>query len=472
MNVKNSIPNENLVVAQHPDYKTEITQIFRNNLTPKLMRERILAYHENDIAGALELLNKEERSRLYSLLDAETLAKVLEYSEQINEYIGELGIRKKIDVLSQLETAMVVEYLHHLEKADRDTILELLEEDVKREIRFLSSFDEDEIGSKMTTNYISIQAGMGVREAMHILIEQAAENDNISTIYVVDEEETLVGAIDLKDLIIARADTELDSITMTSYPYVYANEQIADCIERMKGYSEDSIPVLDSDNKLKGVLTSWDITQLVDDEMGDDYAKLAGLSAEEDLQEPLKRSVKKRLPWLVILLGLGLVVSGVVGAFENVVAHLTLIVSFQSLILDMAGNVGTQSLAVTIRVLMDEEISGKEKLHLILKETRIGLINGFILGILSLGFIALYLVALKDQPVALAFSVSLCVGIAMLVSIILSSINGTVVPLIFKKLKVDPAVASGPLITTINDLVAVVTYYGLAWLLLINVLGL
>lgn len=472
MNVKNSILNENLVVTQHPDYKTEITQIFHNNLTPKLMRERILAYHENDIAGALELLNKEERSRLYSLLDAETLANVLEYTEQRNGYIGELGIRKKIDVLSQLETAMVVEYLHHLEKADRDTMLELLDEDVKREIRFLSSFDEDEIGSKMTTNYISIQAGMSVREAMHILIEQAAENDNISTIYVVDEEETLVGAIDLKDLIIARADTELGSIIMTSYPYVYANEQIADCIERMKGYSEDSIPVLDSDNKLKGVLTSWDITQLVDDEMGDDYAKLAGLSAEEDLQEPLKRSVKKRLPWLVILLGLGLVVSGVVGAFENVVAHLTLIVSFQSLILDMAGNVGTQSLAVTIRVLMDEEISGKEKLHLIVKETRIGLLNGFILGILSFGFIALYLVVLKGQSVALVFSVSLCVGIALVVSIILSSINGTVVPLVFKKLKVDPAVASGPLITTINDLVAVVIYYGLAWLLLIDILGL
>lgn len=286
-----------------------------------------------------------------------------------------------------------------------------------------------------------------------------------------DEDETLVGAIELKDLIIARSDTELDSITTTSYPYVYANEQIDDCIERIKDYSEDSILVLDTNNRLKGVLTSQDITQLVDDEMGEDYAKLAGLAAEEDLQEPLKRSIGKRLPWLIVLLGLGLVVSSVVGIFENVVAHLTLIISFQSLILDMAGNVGTQSLAVTIRVLMDEKISRKKKIYLISKEARAGLFNGTVLGILSFAFIGLYLVVLKGQPALLAFSVSFCTGIALIIAILLSSITGTVVPIIFKRLKIDPAVASGPLITTINDLVAVVSYYGLAWILLINTLG-
>lgn len=471
MNAKINM-NENAVVTQKPDYKTEITQIFRDNLIPKLMRERILAYHENDIAGAFELLNKDERNRLYSILDTETLASVLEYSEHLNEYLGELSIHKKITVLSRLETTSTVEYLRQLEKSERDALLALMNEDIKREIRLLGSFDEDEIGSKMTTNYISIRADIGIRQAMHALIEQAADNDNISTIYVVDEDETLVGAIDLKDLIIARESTGLSSITMTSYPYVYANEQIEDCIERIKEYSEDSIPVLDSDNKLKGVLTSQDITQLVDDEMGEDYAKLAGLSAEEDLHEPLKRSIGKRLPWLFILLGLGLLVSSVVGTFEHVVAHLTLIVSFQSLILDMAGNVGTQSLAVTIRVLMDKKISGKQKIHLIIKEARVGLVNGFVLGTLSIAFIGLYLVALKGQTVTLAFSVSFCVGIALLASILLSSVIGTVVPLIFNKLSIDPAVASGPLITTINDLVAVITYYGLAWMLLIRTLSL
>ncbi len=472
MTENKSTMTETAVITQHPDYRTEIADILRSNLTPRKMQERLLQYHENDIAAALELLKKDERMRLYSILQTDMLASVLEYSGLLGEYMGELSIRKRVEILSRVEATTAVEYLQQLDKAERNVLIELMDEDVRREISLLSSFDEDEIGSRMTTNYISVRSGVSVREAMHGLIEQAADNDNISTIYVVDEEGMFVGAIDLKDLIIARENTRLESITMSSYPYVYANEQIEDCIERMKEYSEDSIPVLDAENKLKGVLTSQDITQLVDDEMGEDYARLAGLSAEEDLQEPLKRSIGKRLPWLMVLLGLGLVVSSVVGMFEHVVAHLTLIVSFQSLILDMAGNVGTQSLAVTIRVLMDEQISGRQKLFLIGKEARVGLVNGLILGALSVVCIGLYLVGLKGQTVMMAFSVSLCTGIALVVSILLSSICGTVVPLAFKKMNVDPAVASGPLITTINDLVAVVSYYGLAWLLLIQVLHL
>lgn len=253
---------------------------------------------------------------------------------------------------------------------------------------------------------------------------------------------------------------------------MYASEQIEDCIEEIKDYSEDSIPVLDADNRLIGVLTSQDITQLVDDEMGDDYAKLAGLSSEEDLHEPLRKSIGKRLPWLMILLGLGLVVSSVVGMFETVVAHLTLIISFQSLVLDMAGNVGTQSLAVTIRVLMDEKISSRQKLYLVGKEARIGLTNGLVLGLLSFLLIGLYLLIFKNQTPVFAFSVSFCTGTALLLALLISSVSGTVIPLALKRLHIDPAVASGPLITTINDLVAVVTYYGLAWLLLIHTLHL
>ena len=125
-----------------------------------------------------------------------------------------------------------------------------------------------------------------MRQAMRELVEQAADNDNISTIYVTDDDGIFAGAIDLKSLIIAREGTELESIIMTSYPYVYANELIEDCIERIKDYSEDSIPVLDQENRLKGVLTAQDVAELIDDEMGEDYARLAGLTAEEDLQEP------------------------------------------------------------------------------------------------------------------------------------------------------------------------------------------
>ena len=463
---------ENTVIATHRDYATEIADIIRSNLAPKLIREKLLDYHENDIAAALAELKKEERSKLYTIINSGTLASVLEYADDLYEYLEELSVRKRIDILSRIEVATAVEYLSALAKKERNILIELMPEDSKKEISLLASFDDDEIGSKMTTNYIAIPEGLGVRQAMHELINQAAENDNVSTLYVIDEDEALVGAIDLKDLIRAREGSPLEDIIMTSYPYVYATDPIDECIERIKEYGEDSIPVLDSENKLKGVLTAQDLAQLIEDEIGEDYAMLAGLTSEEDLKEPVFKSIGKRLPWLVVLFGLGLFVSSVVGLFEEVVSSLTLIVSFQSLILGMAGNVGTQSLAVTIRMLMDENLTGKQKFHLITKEARVGLCNGLILGVLSFLLIGSYLYLLKGETFTIAFSVALCTGIALLVAMFLSSIFGTAVPILFKRLKIDPAVASGPFITTINDLVAVITYYGLAWILLINFLHL
>ena len=175
---------------------------------------------------------------------------------------------------------------------------------------------------------------------------------------------------------------------------------------------------------------------------------------------------------LLVLLVLGMVVSGVVGAFEKVVSRLTIIMAFQSLILDMAGNVGTQSLAVTIRVLMDKEITARKKLGLVCKEMRVGLFSGLILGSLSVLFVGAYIMLGKGYPAQYAFAVSVCIGAALLLAMFISSAVGTLIPMFFKRIGVDPAVASGPLITTVNDLVAVVTYYGLSWLLLLQALHL
>lgn len=180
------------------------------------------------------------------------------------------------------------------------------------------------------------------------------------------------------------------------------------------------------------------------------------------------QSMKKRLPWLMALLVLGMVVSSVVGIFEEVVALVPIVICFQSLVLDMAGNVGTQSLAVTIRVLMDENITGKEQMLLVGKEMKIGLLNGSFLGSLAVFFLGIYIHLTKGYEWQGAFLVSGCVGIALLVAMVVSSLVGTIVPMFFHKIKVDPAVASGPLITTVNDLVAVVTYYGLAYIFLIK----
>lgn len=455
---------------QVPDYRQELVRIIKGNTSPRRMRDEVLGYHENDIASSLELLTKAERMRLYRVLDASDLSDIFSYidEDEVAVYFNELTIKKKVDILSGLDADDAVQLLRHLEKGERTELIDLIDNESKRDIAMIASFDEEEIGSRMTTNYIEIPIGISVRQAMRELVAQAADNDNISTIYVIDEDRTFYGAIDLKDLIISRETDRLESRITTSYPYVYGQELIEDCIERLKDYSEDSIPVLDNDNKLLGVITSQDVIRVVDDEMGEDYAKLAGLAAEEDLNEPLIRSMKKRLPWLIILLGLGLIVSSVVGLFEEVVAQLTIVICFQSLILDMAGNVGTQSLAVTIRVLMDEALTGRQKLGLVMKEARVGLVNGLLVGAMTFALIGGYIYLFQGYSVFFSFAVSACIGLAMLLAMVISSISGTVIPLFFKKIGIDPAVASGPLITTLNDLVAVVSYYGLTWLLLIE----
>lgn len=215
------------------------------------------------------------------------MSEILAYVEDSEVYINELGIDKLAAVINEMDADDAVDFLEDIDEGVRSKLRPILDEDVKADIRLIESYDEDEIGSLITTNFICIKKGLTIRQAMHELIVQAGDNDNIGTIYVVDEKENFCGAIDLKDLIVAREGMELDSIIVFSYPYLYATEKISESIEKIK-----------------------------------DYAKLAGLFSEEDLQETTKDSMKKRLPWLIILLFLGMGVSAVVGAFEDVVAML------------------------------------------------------------------------------------------------------------------------------------------------------
>ena len=457
-------------MVQKPNYVEELLEILRGSLAADELQDQISDYHESDIADAFEQLTEEERRRLYPLLGPEWIAEIFTYIEDPDEYLKELDLGRAAQVLSYMDSDDAVDVLDELDDTTQEKLVGMMDEESSHDIKMLQSYEDDEVGSLMTTNFIVIHENLTIRQAMRELIRQAGENDNISTVYVIDKNDQFYGAIDLKDLIIAREKDALEDIISTSYPYVTDHEKIDDCIEQIKDYAEDSIPVLTEDKQLIGVITAQDLVEVVDDAMGEDYAKLAGLTAEEDLEETTTESMKKRLPWLVILLFLGLAVSTVVGVFETVVAVLPIVMCFQSLILDMAGNVGTQSLAVTIRVLMDENLTAGEKVGLVFKEMKVGFFNGLFLGIMAFIFIGLYIWLLKGNPVVHAFVISGCVGFSLMAAMVISSLVGTLIPMFFHKIKIDPAVASGPLITTVNDLVAVVIYYGLVWILLIHFL--
>ncbi len=457
-------------MVQKPNYVEELLEILRGSLAADELQDQISDYHESDIADAFEQLTEEERRRLYPLLGPEWIAEIFTYIEDPDEYLKELDLGQAAQVLSYMDSDDAVDVLDELDDTTQEKLVGMMDEESSHDIKMLQSYEDDEVGSLMTTNFIVIHENLTIRQAMRELIRQAGENDNISTVYVIDKNDQFYGAIDLKDLIIAREKDALEDIISTSYPYVTDHEKIDDCIEQIKDYAEDSIPVLTEDKQLIGVITAQDLVEVVDDAMGEDYAKLAGLTAEEDLEETTTESMKKRLPWLIILLFLGLAVSTVVGVFETVVAVLPIVMCFQSLILDMAGNVGTQSLAVTIRVLMDENLTAGEKVGLVFKEMKVGFFNGLFLGIMAFIFIGLYIWLLKSNPVVHAFVISGCVGFSLMAAMVISSLVGTLIPMFFHKIKIDPAVASGPLITTVNDLVAVVIYYGLVWILLIHFL--
>ena len=462
----------NEFLSQERDYSAQILGIIRSDLNDDEIKIRLAEYHENDIAGVFDELTAEERDRLLPILGSEIMSDVVPFLDDAGEYLSEIDADDAAEIIEQMDADDAVEVLEELDEQTRSEIFELIEdEEIKEDIELIDSYDDDEFGSRMSTNFIAVKRSGTIKEAMKTLVSEAAENDNIYTIFVLNEDGSFYGAIDLKELIVARSNVELESLIYTNFPFVYDKEIISDNIERLRGYSENMIPVLASENNaLLGVITSTDIIELVDEELAEDYAKLAAMSAEHEPDEGLFSSMKKRVPWLIALLFMGLVVSAVVGMFEGVVDALPMIVSFQSLILGMAGNVGTQSLAVTVRALGNgEESNFKSQLVTILKEIRVALLNGVVLGSISFAIVSVYLFVFASYTAGFVFAAAGCVGLAMCFAMAISGFTGAAIPVCLYRCGADPAVASGPLITTVNDLVAVLSYYGLAWALLLNI---
>ena len=452
-------------------HRAQILNIIRSGLIDDEIKEQLAEFHDRDIAEIFDELSPEEREKLFDALGAELISEIVSYLDDAGEYLSEIDADDAAEIIEQMDADEAIEALDDLDERTRSEILELIDDpEIKEDIELIDSYDDDEFGSRMSTNFIAVNRNQSIKSAMRTLVSLAAENDNIYTLLAVNDDGSFYGSIELKDLIVARSDVKLESLICNTFPFVYDKDIISENIDRLRSYSENIIPVLSSENNLVlGVITSTDITELIDEERSDDYAKLAAMSSEQKPDENLFSSLKKRVPWLIALLFMGLAVSAVVGLFENVVSALPMIVSFQSLILGMAGNVGTQSLAVTVRALgSSEDKSIKKHFVTVIKEIRVALLNGMVLGAISFLIVSGYLFVFNSYPVSFIFSAAGCVGLAMCFAMTISGFTGAAIPVALYRLGVDPAVASGPLITTVNDLVAVLSYYGLAWALLLR----
>ena len=294
---------KNWIPWEKADYVKELVEIINQESDDAALAEKLSVYHENDIAEAFELLDEAGRRKLYRVLDTEWMSEVFAYLDDVGTYLEELEADDAADIIENMDADDAVDVLQEVDDNVREKLVSLLNEEATEDIQLICSYDEDQMGSMMTTNFIQINRNLTIKQAMKSLVAQAEDNDNISTIYVTDDDGIFYGAIDLKDLIVAREYVPLEELISTSYPYVLANETITDNLERLKDYAEDSIPVLDQEHRIIGVITSQDLVEAVDDEIGEDYAQLAGLTTEEDLGETVTQSMKKRLPWLLILLG-------------------------------------------------------------------------------------------------------------------------------------------------------------------------
>ena len=213
------------------------------------------------------------------------IADLSSYLDDVDEFIEEIGIEKAADIIELMDSDDAVEVLDELDEEDRIAIIEEMDKESVEDIELINQYEDDQIGSIMTTNYILINKNYSIKESMKSTVSQAAENDNVSVIFVSNDDESYYGSIDLRDLIIARYDTKLESIVKTSYPVLYAKDKISECINDIKEYSLEIYPVLDESNKLIGVITSNDIVETIDEELTDDYAKLAGLTETDELDE-------------------------------------------------------------------------------------------------------------------------------------------------------------------------------------------
>lgn len=446
----------------------EIIKIIKETTDLRMLHDLLYSYHKNDIARCFEYLTDEELEKVYQTFDEQELSEIFTYLDDVKEYIEDLETETAADLIELMDSDDAKEILDELTEEDRNEILELMDEEVVDDIELLTSYDEDVIASYMTNNFIAIKKDYTIKQAMKTVVEEASTNDNFTIIYVLNEDDTLYGTIELKDLIKARATDSLEDIIKKSYPSIVDMTNVSDALILVKDYEIDSIPIVNDKNVLLGVVTTNDLLEVIDDELSDDYAKLAGLTSEEELDESTFKSVKKRIPWLCALLVLGLIISLVMRVFESAIVAVPAIVFFQSMILGMGGNVGTQSLAVTIRAISDEDISRKEVARLVFKEIRIAFFNGLLIGVISFVVVSAYLMlsnTVIDQNIGYnvldIFKTSGVVSTSLLISMVISGLIGTLIPIVLQKCKIDPAVASGPFITSINDIMAIVVYYGI-----------
>jgi len=435
-------------------------------------KEEILKYHDYEISEALLEVTSEERVRVYKIFNYEELSNFFSYldDEDALTLFDEMKSKDITGVIQELDIDDAVDVMLALPDEEREDYLELMDEEHRNKISDLFDYDEYTAGAIMTTSYIEVNVKDTVEQAMKKLIAQAIDAETINVIYMTNEDKELVGVMSLREIILARKGHLIQEVMNERIVSVLTTTDQEDVAEIFKDYGFASLPVVDDANKMLGIITFDDIIEVIEEEATEDYSRLAAISdVDFDTDtETVWMSAKKRLPWLLILSVLGFATSAIIAQFEGTIASVPTIALFMPMILGMAGNTGTQSLAVTVRGLNNNEFDNKADIrkHL-LREVGTGLLNGVIIGLIL--FIVTFLfLQLTNNPDAI--KITQFVSLSILASLTVATLSGALIPIVINSFKIDPAIASGPFVTMIIDILALSVYFTLATILIINTL--
>jgi magnesium transporter len=450
----------------------EIVLLLTNEIKEGSFKERLFDYHPYEISQALMELDEEQRLAVYEAVLPSEIAAPFSHLELDDAVllIDEMKPRYIVNIIQELEIDDAVDVMLALPEEERVGYLKLMDKDHREKIKDMFQYNEASAGSIMTTEFIEVSVNDSVEQAMKKMISQAVDAETIYTIYVVDLKNRLVGTLSLRELILARKGQKIIDIMNDKIVSVAASADQEYVAELAMDYDFTSIPVVDHLNKILGIITIDDIIDVVEEEAVEDYSRLAAVSdVEIDSEtETVWMSAKKRLPWLLILSVLGFLTATITAQFEESLNAVPTIALFMPMILGMAGNTGTQSLAVTIRALNDGEFEERSSIfkHL-LREVGTGLLNGVLIGVILFGVTLLFLYLTSIDH---AFTITQVVSLSLVLSLTVATFSGAFIPIIIDSFKIDPAVASGPFVTVIIDIIALSVYFLLATVLIVNTL--
>ncbi|MBY0244087.1 MAG: magnesium transporter [Sphingobacteriaceae bacterium] len=418
-------------------------------------------YHASEIAILFESISKEDRQRIINLLSIEIASEVIsEMHEEAHpeDILLQLHPDKRTDIIEELDYDDAADIISHLEQHEQEEILEDLSEDDASNIRNLLSYHEETAGGLMNTEFIRININLTKKDAIDEIIRQSEEVEEFYTVFVVDDENTFKGIVSLKDIIKAKGNAKITQMVNEDVVYVHHDTDQEEVAKLISQYNITSIPVVDDHMKLLGRVTFDDVIDVLEDENTEDILKISGVSEDEELGGNWIEAVKSRLPWLIINLATAFLAASVIRHFDATITNFPVLSAYMTIIAGMGGNAATQALAVTVRRISLYDLTDSQSYRAVLKEFTVGLINGAVTGLI------VFAVALSFDSNPM---LGLVVFLAMTGNLIIAGVTGAGIPLILKRIGIDPAIASSIIITTFTDVLGFLLILGFASQLLL-----